>query len=172
MPDLESEDEEEKDPLKKLSRKLNKAELERKDRWIVKFETESREVNEKSIGAINRAGRCLSSINKELNEQESSYSKYKTAVQKLDETCKDKIKRINSKERSMNRFVYGRSKPNQLDKTYVQPTWPNKSWNNSKANKGWNNSRARGNDINNDIYLKKKENRQSKSMNRTVYLEK
>ena len=87
MPDLESEDEEEKDPLKKLSRKLNKAELERKDRWIVKFETESREVNEKSIGAINRAGRCLSSINKELNEQESSYSKYKTAVQKLDETC-------------------------------------------------------------------------------------
>jgi hypothetical protein len=163
LPDLESEDEEEKDPLKKLSRKLNKDELERKDRWIVKFETESREVNEKSIGAINRAERCISSINKELNEQESSYSKYKTAVEKLDETCKNKIKRINNKERSMNRFVYGRSKPNELDRTFAQPTWPNQ---------GWTYSRARGEDEYNDIYLKNKPDRQSKSMNKTVCVEK
>jgi len=39
MPDLESEDEEEKDQIKKLNRMQNKEELERKDRWIKKFET-------------------------------------------------------------------------------------------------------------------------------------
>jgi len=39
LPDLESEDEEEKDPIRKLSRMQNKEELERKDRWIKKFET-------------------------------------------------------------------------------------------------------------------------------------
>jgi len=39
LPDLESEDEEEKDPIRKLNRMQNKEELERKDRWIKKFET-------------------------------------------------------------------------------------------------------------------------------------
>ena len=80
MPDLESEDEEEKDPLKKLNKMQNKEELERKDRWIKKFETQSRLINEKSVGAINRAQRCISSIDKEIKEKDSSYSKYKTAV--------------------------------------------------------------------------------------------
>jgi hypothetical protein len=39
LPDLESEDEEEKDPIRKLNKMQNKEELERKDRWIKKFET-------------------------------------------------------------------------------------------------------------------------------------
>ena len=46
----------------------NKEELERKDRWIKKFETQSRLINEKSVGAINRAQRCISSIDKEIKE--------------------------------------------------------------------------------------------------------
>lgn len=68
LPDLESEDEEEKDPIRKLSKMQNKEELERKDRWIKKFETQSRLINEKSVGAINRAQRCISAMDQELNE--------------------------------------------------------------------------------------------------------
>ena len=43
LPDLEStdEEEEEKDPIAKLSKKQKKEELGRKDRWIAKFEKES-----------------------------------------------------------------------------------------------------------------------------------
>jgi len=71
----------------KLSRKQKKEELGRKDRWIAKFEKESREVEDRSVGAINRADRCINDLNRELNEKESSYSKYKTAVNKLNESC-------------------------------------------------------------------------------------
>jgi hypothetical protein len=76
LPDLDStdEEEEEKDPMVKLSRKQKKEELGRKDRWIAKFEKESREVEDRSVGAINRADRCINDMNRELNEQESSYS--------------------------------------------------------------------------------------------------
>ena len=35
----------------------------------------------------------------------------------------------------MNRFVYGRSKPNELDRTFAQPTWPNQGWTYSRAAK-------------------------------------
>lgn len=47
LPDLDStdEEEEERDPIAKLSRRQKKEELERKDRWIAKFEKESREVD-------------------------------------------------------------------------------------------------------------------------------
>lgn len=104
--------------MKKLSKKLNREELERKNRWIEKFETESRQVDAQSVGAINRAETCMKELDAEINEKESGYSKYKTAVAKLDESCIKKIEKINAKERSLNRFVYGRAKPSDLDNTY------------------------------------------------------
>ena len=59
LPDLESDgediEEEEKDPLKTLSKQQKKEELERKNRWIDRFEKESRVVDAKSVGAISRA---------------------------------------------------------------------------------------------------------------------
>ena len=59
LPDLESDDEdyeeEEKDPLRTLSKQQKREELERKNRWIDRFEKESRAVDAKSVGAISRA---------------------------------------------------------------------------------------------------------------------
>ena len=98
----------------------------------------------------------------ELNEQESSYSKYKSAVQKLEETCKNKITKINAKERSSNRFVFGRAKPADLDRTFASPTWPNQGW--SYSTNRNNITRDLG-----DFYLSKK---RSQSINKTVLLDK
>ena len=127
-PETEGDDESDKHPLEKMSKQQKKEELERKDRWIKKFEIESREINERSVGALTRAQRCIKAMDDEINEQESSYSKYKTAVQNLDKTCYNKITKINARERSLNRFVFGRSKPADLDKTYEKLTWPNHGW--------------------------------------------
>ena len=59
LPDLESDgedyEEEEKDPLRTLSKQQKREELERKNRWIDRFERESRAVDAKSVGAISRA---------------------------------------------------------------------------------------------------------------------
>ena len=84
VPDLESDgednEEEEKDPLKTLSKQQKKEELERKNRWIDRFEKESRAVDAKSVGAISRADQCIDDLDREINEKESGYSRYKTAV--------------------------------------------------------------------------------------------
>ena len=101
-----------------------------------------------SVGAINRAETCIKELDAELNEQESSYSKYKTAVQKLDESCIKKIERINAKERSLNRFVYGKAKPNDLDSTYSKPVW---------ANIGYKHSDRKNNGGYRGVYIKKNE---------------
>ena len=98
----------------------------------------------------------------ELKEQESSYSKYKTAVRKLEETCKNKITKINAKERNSNRFVLGRTKQADLERTLASPTWPSKGWSYS----------TNRNNITSDLsefYLNKK---RSQSINKTVLLDK
>jgi len=164
LPDLEStdEEEEEKDPIAKLSKKQKKEELGRKDRWIAKFEKESREVDDRSVGAINRADRCINDIDRELNEKESSYSKYKTAVNKLDESCIKKIERISAKERSLNRFVYGRNKPSDLDSSFAKPTW---------ANHGYRHSARKANGKYRGVYLRKDGNNQENGLNNTEVIE-
>jgi len=84
LPDLESDgedqEEEEKDPLRTLSKQQKRDELERKNRWIDRFEKESKAVNAKSVGAINRADQCIDDLDREINEKESGYSRYKSAV--------------------------------------------------------------------------------------------
>jgi len=164
LPDLEStdEEEEEKDPIAKLSKKQKKEELGRKDRWIAKFEKESREVDDRSVGAINRADRCINDIDRELNEKESSYSKYKTAVNKLDESCIKKIERISAKERSLNRFVYGRNKPSDLDSSFAKPTW---------ANNGYKYSAKKANSKYRGVYIRKDGSNQENVLNNTEIIE-
>jgi len=49
----------------------------------------------------------------------------------------------------LNRFVYGRARPADLDRTFAKPTWPNHGWTQSKTKK------TNGDFI--DTYLKKKE---------------
>ena len=55
LEDQAPDDQTDQDPLSKLSKKQKKDDLERKDRWVKKFETESREVNERSVSALNQA---------------------------------------------------------------------------------------------------------------------
>lgn len=97
-----------------------------------------------------------------MNEKESNYSKYKTAVHKLDESCIKKIQRINAKERSLNRFVYGRNKPGDLDNSFAKPTW---------ANPGYKHSARKSNGTYRGVYIRKNERRQEKVLNQTEIID-